>query len=199
MRKLFHSIVAGLALAGAIVAAVNLVPAWAQVAVSTTTDPHQPEPRQFPSQQTHYIRTTFNFNSCTQSSNICTVKLMGASLPYNSVVLRVTAVIFTAFNSTSTDVIILGTTAANANEIVSSSCNIHAVGVVACTMDTGGPAATGATTAQSGKNGGFDLYMKWTGGGGTPSAGRMALIVEYIPPNDGLCVVTPFGSTNASC
>lgn len=197
MNKLLRNLLLSAAAfaAAATLAQVSL----AQVAPSTTTATRQPEPRQLPTQQTHYIRTTFNFDSCTQTANACTVKIMNASLPYNTAILRVSAVTFTAFNSTTSDVFTLGTTAANANEIVSTGCNFRAAGLVACALATTVGTAVGATTAQSGTNGGFDLYLKWTGGGGTPTTGRSTIVVEYAPPNDATCTVTPMGSTAASC
>jgi hypothetical protein len=197
MRTL-RNLVAAAGLALSMLAVAPLV-ASAQVAPTASTDPRQPVPRQFNTQQTAYIRTTFAYNSCVQSSNVCTVKVKTASLPYNAAILRVIANVLTAFNSTSTDVFTLGTTSANANELVSSGCSIHAQGVVVCTVAAGANSAIGATTSPSGANGGFDMYMKWTGGGGTPSAGLASIVVEYVMPNDGLCTTVPLGSTAAGC
>jgi hypothetical protein len=196
LRNLFAA--AGIVLST--LAAASLIPAYAQVAPTTSTDQRQPVPRIFPDQQTAYIRTTFAFNSCTQASNVCTVKVKTASLPYNAAILRVTAVVHTAFNSTSTDVFTLGTTSANANELVSSGCSIHAQGVVACSVAAGASSAIGVSATQTGSNGGFDMYMKWTGGGGTPSTGLASIVVEYVMPNDGLCTTVPInGGTAAGC
>lgn len=198
--RMLRTIFAAAGIALSTLAVAGLIPAYAQVAPTTSTDPRQPVPRIFPSQQVAYSRTTFAFNSCTQASNVCTVKIKNASLPYNAVILRVTANVYTAFNSTSTDVFTLGTTSANANELVSSGCSIHAQGLVSCTVLAGASTAIGASTAQSGSNGGFDMFMKWTGGGGTPSTGLMSLIVEYVMPNDGLCTIVPLdGGTAAGC
>jgi hypothetical protein len=204
LRNIVRNAVAGIGLSLSLLASAMLVApfAYAQVAPSTTTIARQPVPRQFPTEQTHYIRSTFAWNSCTNTpttGNQCGVKLMNASLPYNAAVLRVTAYVYTAFNSTSSDVIIVGTTAANSNEIVTSTCNIHAVGVVACTVLAGSPNNLGNTVTQSGKNGGLDIYMNWTGGGGTPSAGLMSLIIEYAAPNDGLCAAVALGAAPAGC
>ena len=196
MRNILRNTVAAVGLALSMLASVSLV--QAQVAPSGSTSQRQPVPRYYQTQQVSYIRNTFAFNSCTQAANVCTVKLTNASLPYNSVVLRVTAVVMTAFNSTTTDVITLGTTAANANELV-TTCSIHVLGQIACTLVTTHANATGNTVAQSGFNGGFDLFMKWTGGGGTPSTGLMSLIIEYVPGNDGLCAPVPLGATATGC
>lgn len=202
MMKLFRNFAGAIAVNLALVAVIALqaIPvAQAQVAPTTSTDPRQPEPRQFLSQQTAYIRTTFAWNSCVQASNVCTVKIKTASLPYNSAILRVTAIIYTAFNSTSTDVFTLGTTAASANELISSGCSIHAIALVSCTVVAGAMNIIGNTATQTGSNGGFDMFMKWTGGGGTPSAGLVSIVVEYVLPNDGLCTTVPLNATAAGC
>jgi hypothetical protein len=181
------------------VATLATFPALAQVGPATGGGGRSPVARIFPDQQVAYVRTTFAFNSCVQAANVCTVKLLNASLPYNSAVLRVTAVVHTAFNSTTTDVITLGTTAANANEISSAGCSTHAQGLVACTVLATASSATGAGATQTGVNGGFDLFLKWTGGGGSPTTGLMALVIEYIMPNDGLCTTVGAGATAIGC
>jgi hypothetical protein len=195
LRNLFAA--GGIALS--VLAAASL--AVAQVIPSTSTTQRQPVSRQFPSQQVHYIRSTLTFNMCVQSSNACTVKLANANLPYNAIVKSVTAYVYTAFNSTTSDVIIVGTTSANANEIVSSTMNIHAQATVAGTVVATAFNSTGNTVAQSGTNGGLDVWVKWTAGtGNTATAGLAALVIEYYAPNDGNC--TPniaMGAAPAGC
>jgi hypothetical protein len=175
--------------------------AFAQVIPSTSTTTRQPSPRQFGTEQVHYIRSTLTFNMCVQSSNACKVKLANANLPYNAVVLQVRAIVYTAFNSTTSDVITLGTTSTNANEIVSSSMNIHAQADVTGTLVSTHFNNTGNTVAQSGSNGGLDLWVLWTAGtGNTATAGLVSLIVTYVAPNDGNC--TPniaLGAAPAGC
>src|SRR6266550_765099 len=147
MRNYVRNFVAAAGLALSILSVASL--SYAQVAPSGQTQQRRPVPRVFQTEQVHYVRTTFAFNSCTLVSNSCTVQLMNASLPYNAVVLRVTAVVETAFNSATTDTFTLGTTAASANELV-SACHIHALGQIACTLVTTPANATGNTVAQSG-------------------------------------------------
>jgi len=175
------------------------IPLDAQVIPSGSTGQRRPVPRTFATEQVAYIRTTLAFNMCTATANVCTLQLANASLPYNAVPLRVTANIMTAFNSTTSDSLSLGTTAANANEI-STACSIHAAGVVACTLVTVPANAVGNTVAQTGFNGGFDLWIKWTAGtGNTATTGLASLIIEYIMPNDGLCTAVPLGATATGC
>jgi hypothetical protein len=200
LRNLFAA--AGIALSTLAVGSLVLpIPAQAQVIPSTSTTTRQPDPRQFGSQQVHYIRSTLTFNMCVQASNACTVKLANANLPYNAIVARVTAYVYTAFNSTTSDVIILGTTSANANEIVSATMNIHAQAIVAGTVLGASINALGNTVAQSGTQGGLDLWVKWTAGtGNTATTGLVSLVIEYFAPNDGAC--TPniaLGAAPAGC
>lgn len=201
--KLFRNLAAAAGIALSVLAASVLVLAPianAQV-ITSTTNPRQPGPRQFQTQQTHFIRATLTFGMCVQVSNACTAKLAGASLPYNSIVKAVTAYVYTAFNSTTSDVIILGTTSANANEIVSSTVNIHAQSTVAATVVATAFNSTGNTVAQSGTNGGLDLWVKWTAGtGNTATAGLVSLVIEYFPPIDGNCTpnIAP-GAAPAGC
>lgn len=178
--------------AASLFSVLGLFPAKALVA------PPSYAPRIFPSQQVAYVRFGFNYQSCVQSSNTCTMKVP-AALPYNAAVLRVTTVTHTAFNSTTSDVVSVGTTAANANEIVSTGCSVHTQAVTSCTVAAGASSATGAGATQSGVNGGFDLFVKWTGGGGTPNAGVAAVVIEYVMPNDGICTDVPLNATAVGC
>jgi len=202
MRKLLRNTAAtaGLVLAWFAVGVLTApVPLDAQVIPSGSTSQRRPVPRMFPTEQVAYVRTTLTFNMCTATANVCTLQLANASLPYNAVILRVTANVMTAFNSTTSDGVTLGTTSANANEIV-SACSTHALGAIACTLVTTPGNATGNTVAQSGQNGGLDLWIKWTAGtGNTATAGLASLIIEYIMPNDGLCAPVPLGATAAGC
>ncbi len=184
-------IVGGLAL-------LSNLPAYAQLsAIDQKT--HTAPPRDLGLQAVHYIRGTISFNMCTQTSNACTVKLQ-AALPYNAVVLRAWVVVYTAFNSTTSDTVTLGTTSTNANEIVSSAQSIHATGTTALTLVSNIQAATGGGTTQSGDNGGFNIWAKWTAGtGNTATTGLGSIIVEYVPANDGSCVPVPLGATNSGC
>jgi hypothetical protein len=62
-----------------------------------------------------------------------------------------------------------------------------------------GIAATGNGIAQTGANGGFDIWATVTYSGAAPSAGTIVFVVEYIGPNDGGCLYVPMGSTSGAC
>jgi hypothetical protein len=196
--KLLRNLTAAFGLASSMLAVASLS-VMAQVAPAST-NPRSPVARVFPTQQVAYIRNTFAYTSCTQVSNACTVKMTNASLPYNAAILRVSAVVYTVFNSTASDTFTIGTTSANANEIV-SACNARsATGIVACSLTTTVQTATGNSTAQSGTNGNFDLWLKWTAGtGNTASTGLVSWVIEYVMPNDGLCTTVPANTTAAGC
>jgi hypothetical protein len=175
------------------------IPLDAQVIPSGSTSQRRPVPRFFPTEQVAYMRTTLVFNMCTQTANACTVQAANASLPYNAIVLRISGIVMVAFNSTTSDSLSVGTTSANANEL-STACNIHALGQIACTLVTTPANATGNTVAQSGQNGGLDVWVKWTAGtGNTATTGLVSLIIEYILPNDGLCGPVALGAAPAGC
>lgn len=177
---------------------ISSLPAFAQLsAIDQST--HTAPPRQFAQQVIHTIRGTITFNMCHQTSNACTVKLQ-AALPYNSVVLRAWTIVYTAFNSTTSDVVTIGTSKTSANEIVSSSGSIASTGVSALTVASGQQAITGGGTAQSGDNGGFNVWVKWTAGtGNTATTGLGSVVLEYVTANDGSCVSVPLGGTNTGC
>src|SRR5437899_1353255 len=66
-------------------------------AVMALTIPPTVAPRQFPTQQSHYLRFTVNFNSCVLVANTCSVKV--GAIPYNSYLVRAFRQIVTNFNS----------------------------------------------------------------------------------------------------
>jgi hypothetical protein len=156
--------------------------------------------RVFQWQQTHYIRQSLVWPVCPNNAVTCTINI--GAVPYNTIILRVTASVNTTFATSTTDVVTLGTTQANANEIVSANVNVHTQGLVTGTVLATASSATGNGATQTGSNGGFDLWMKYTSTGSAPTAGNATLIVEYVPNNDGGCAQVPpsgTGSTPAGC
>lgn len=176
-------------------------------AVSTVfalTIPPTYAPRSFPSQQTHYIRFTFNFNSCVltgtnlglfNSTGNCAVKV--GALPYNAFVVRAYQQVITGFNSGTQDSIGLGVTqATSATGLVSlqgvrSSGGATSLTIVAANV---GEAITGNGTTPTGTDGGFDVYAWYQQIGAPATAGLAVIVLEYIAPNDGNCITPPLGS-----
>jgi hypothetical protein len=155
-------------------------------------------PRQFNTQQTHYIRFTFPYNGCVLVTGTCSVKV--GSVPYNAFITRGYQQVYTAFNSGTTDTLAIGTSSGGAQLVAAQS--VHAAGpgagltIVAANLGT---AATGNGATQTGANGGFDIYATYAQTGAAPSAGSASVILEYFAPNDGSCVVAPVGSTAPGC
>ena len=158
-------------------------------------------PRLFPDQQTHYWRFTVNFNSCTlpATAGQCSVKV--GTLPYNAFVARGYMQVTTAFNSTTTDTLALGTASGGAQLVAATSTHAVAAGaaltIVAANL---GIAATGNGIAQTGTLGGFDIWATIAYTGATAAtAGQAIVVLEYFGSNDGSCVNVPLGSTSPAC
>jgi hypothetical protein len=176
----------------------------------------RPTPRQYTEQMTHYIRTTLTVNMCgTPVAGTCAVQLGTASLPFNAIVTRVYLAVYTPWNSTTSDALTLGTSQANANELVATTMNLQTLGLATATLapTVVGPPPTGIlatghsppASVLSGFNGGFDLWVKWvaTGAPNATPAGLASIIIEYIAPNDGNCAqgtpIPPAPSRPAGC
>lgn len=155
-------------------------------------------PRMFPTQQVHYQRFVVAFNSCNYVSLVCSVKV--GALPYNAFIARIFAQTTTTWNAGTSASIGLGTVTPAVNLLASTAFTTAAAGaaqtVVAANV---GLAVTGNGIAQSGLNGGFDLFATITIVGALPTAGQTTFIVEYFAPNDGNCAAVPLGSTAAAC
>ncbi len=164
------------------------------------TVPPSFEPRQFSTQQTHYLRFTVNYNSCVLSAGSCAFKV--GALPYNAFVIRGYQQIVTSFNSGTTDTLSIGVTQANANELVAAQ-SVHgsAGGATALTIvsTNAGTVVTGDGATQTGTNGGFDVWVKYAQTGSAPTAGQAVEVLEYFAPNDGSCAPVPLGATAAAC
>jgi hypothetical protein len=168
------------------------------------TVPAQYSPRVFQTQQTHYIRFTFNFNSCVipAGAAVCTVKV--GALPYNAFLTAVHWQIITVFNPTTSATISLGTTSTAATNI-KAALNVFTGQATTAGLDTAfagaGELVTGSGAASTGADGGFDLYATYTTGanGSQGTTGQIVFILEYIGPNDGSCAPVPLGSTATAC
>ncbi len=156
-------------------------------------------PRQFPTQQVHYLRFTVNFNSCVYVSLTCSFKV--GALPYNAYVLRINNQVTTAWNAGTSQSIALGTSSAGANIVASAATGPSTGGGAASTVVAAnlGVAATGNNIAQTGTNGGFDLWATITIVGALPTTGQTNYVLEYIAGNDGQCGPVAIGGTAAAC
>lgn len=197
MRKFLRNLVAAAGLALSTLAVASLV---APVAFAQPVPLGQRSfvPRYFNTQQVHYTRFSMNANSCVYVSLVCSLKV--GTLPYNAFVLRIYAQTTTTWNAGTSASIGLGTVTPAVNLLASTNFTTAAAGaqqtVVAANL---GLAVTGNAIAQSGTNGGFDLFATTTIVGALPTAGSTQFIVEWIAPNDGSCAPVPLGATAAAC
>jgi hypothetical protein len=99
-------------------------------------------------------------------------------LPARAYILIIDVQVVAAFNSTSTDTIQLGTTAAGVDILAATST--HATGFTHATTAAGlGLAVTGTVGTD------VDIYARWVSGGGTPNAGDVTVIIAFITDHDG--------------
>lgn len=99
-----------------------------------------------------------------------TAKVVGI-LPAGCAILRISALVTTAFNDSGTDQITVGTTT-TANEYVSSAMDVSSVGLKSGTLVT--PGTTTITTADT------TVYAKYAGQNSNMTAGAAYVIVEYL-------------------
>lgn len=147
-------------------------------------------PRQFNTQQTHYLRFTVSFNSCALVSNTCSAKV--GAVPYNAFIVRAYQQIITPFNSGTADTVALGTAPGGA-QIVAATNSVHGAAGAATVLAlvSAGITPTGNGTTPNGGDGGFDIWAVYAQTGTAPTAGQAVIVIEYIAPNDGACLPTP--------
>lgn len=168
-------------------------------------------PRVFLSQQTHYERhvVTITSSGCSAdagqlgqvsnwSSLACNVKV--GAIPYNAFIVRGYIQAPTACNAGTTCTFSLGNASGGAQYVsaqsVASTLNGTALTIVAANLGTN---QSGNGIAQTGLDGGFDLWVNVTYSGTAPTAGQFVFIIEYFGPNDGGCAPVPQGSTATIC
>lgn len=128
--------------------------------------------RQNTTQQTNYFRFAVNYND----ANISTGVKFGR-LPSNAFVDAIKCHVTTAFNATSTNVLIVGTSASNGNIIAAGDLNEASANYQAMATAAGlGVAATSA--------GEVDLYARYQQTGTVASAGAAVCVITYQPNND---------------
>jgi len=115
-------------------------------------------------------RVTINFNDAGIASAV-----QFGSIPQDAFIVFVIPDIETVFNAVTTNVLTIGTTQANANELVAAGdVNEAAVGATSVTRGLG----RSLTAA-----GDVGLWAKYTQTGTAATAGRATCVIGYIPPN----------------
>jgi hypothetical protein len=124
-------------------------------------------------QAMHYYRLTINYND----PNIASGLAFGA-LGANTYIYAVDCHVTTTFNASTTNVITLGTSKANANEISASGTLNPASGTVQH-LTTAVGLGLGATSG-----GDVTLYTKYTQTGTAATQGQVTCVIQYAPNND---------------
>ncbi len=171
--------------------------------VLTLTPTQSLPPRMSSETQTHYVRFTVNFNSCSLRAADTACSFRVASLPYNAFLVSISKQIITTFNPTTSATIALGTSGQATN--VMAAFNVFTGQATTAVFDTAfagaGELVTGAGASPTGQNGGFDLYATYTVGaaGSQGTQGQAIFVIQYIAPNDGGCTLVPLGATASAC
>jgi hypothetical protein len=210
MRTIFRNLVGAVGLflfTLAVASTAFIIPTFAQVIA-----PRSFPPRQFNTQQTHYLRFTFNYNSCPMpaAAAVCSIKV--GAVPYNAFLKTVIMDLITVFNPTTSATLGLSTTATGATILgavnVFTGATTGTAPYVYCGTSCGagtfagiGLAVTGNSTAQTGAMGGFDVYVVYTSGANASNGttGQAIFVIEYIAPNDGTCAPVAVGATAGAC
>jgi hypothetical protein len=128
--------------------------------------------RQTPDQQISYYRITINFNDPNIGSGV-----QFGALTANTYIFAIDAYVTVAFNAGSTNTITLGTTKANANEIVASGITAATPGVYHLTSAAGlGLAVTSGTAV--------NLWAKYAQTGSVAGTGAVTIIIAFVTNND---------------
>ena len=131
-----------------------------------------PPIRALGTQQLGYYRLTINYND----ANIGAGQQFGA-LDKLTYIYAVDCYVTTAFNAVTTNVVTIGTTKANANEIVGSGITAGTIGVYHLTSAAG----LGLAVTQTGP---ITLWAKYTQTGTAATAGSVTCMIAFATNND---------------
>jgi hypothetical protein len=194
MRNFLRNTVAALGIFLSALAAVS--PAFA------LTNPPTFAPRNFQTQQTHYLRAQVNFTSCVFAALTCSVKV--GNVPYNAFMVRAFTQTTTTWATSASLTAAIGTGLPNAgpyNNLMTATTIQTAGNAIAQTVVAGGlgETVTGNGATPNGQDGGFDIYVTLLAGTSNPTAGQTTVILEYIAPNDGACINYPLTGPTGAC
>jgi hypothetical protein len=123
--------------------------------------------RQFHTQQTHYLRLPFAWNTTNVASG---VKV--GTLPAGARVLRQTTYIETAFNAGSTNTVSIGYSAGGTDILNAGPAGSQAM------LTTAVPIAANSGVNLSADT---DVFVTYAQTGGAASAGAGTVVIEYVP------------------
>lgn len=161
-----------------VVAALGIASFVADPAFAISNDQTRIFPaRQLTQQAVNYYRITINWND----KNIGTGQQFG-TLPANAYILSIDAYVNTAFNAGTTNVVTIGTTSANSNEIVASGITAGTTGHYALTSAAG--LGTAVSMGGTWLNTNMPLFAKYAQTGTAATAGSVVVVIAYLPNND---------------
>src|SRR5882724_6820881 len=135
--------------------------------MATNTAPARPQARRNPRQVSNTLRKTINFND----PGIATSVAFDESLPQGAFIIAVLVEIVTAFNAGTTNVLTIGTTSNNANEIVNAAdVNEGAIGVTPVARGLGRPLTAAGETP---------VYAKYAQTGTAATTSQAVVVIEY--------------------
>lgn len=120
-------------------------------------------PRQFHTQQVHYLRKTVNFNDAGIASGV-----IFGTLPAGSVLVSQNVRVDTAFNAGTTNALNVGTTAGGTQlftDAATAGARSPAIAAVVMATDT-------------------DLFVSYAQTGVAATAGQAIVVIGYVPNND---------------
>lgn len=138
--------------------------------MATNTAPATPPSRYFPGQRVHYLRKRVRYNDV----GIDTGVKLAASLPAGAIIIDVLAIIMTAFNAATTNVLNVGTTATGGEIAAAASTLSGATGAKRITTGV----ALGPMAAET------PVYVSYTQSGTAASAGDGYIVLTYVLDND---------------
>ena len=131
-------------------------------------------------QVVQYYRATINYNDINIANGV-----WFGTLPPNAYILSIDAQVVTAFNAGTTNVVTIGATQANANEIVASGITAGTTGIYHLTTAAGlGNVVTNNTTYQTQQAAGVPMWAKYAQTGTAATAGSVIVIIAYVLNND---------------
>lgn len=127
--------------------------------------------------QVNYYRITVNFND----PRVGTAQKFGRLLQ-NTFITSIGCHVITAFNAATTNVVTIGTSLANSNEIVDASTANMSINEASANYQAMTAANALGVTATSGAD--VDLYVKYTQTGAAATAGKVTCVINFVPDND---------------
>lgn len=204
MKNKFLRALAGAIINGLVGLGIGALVAGPALATTLTITPQRAiGSRVLQTQQTHYLRFTYNFNQCPLRAADTACSMRVTNLPYNAFVVAISKQIITTFNPTTSATIAFGVSGQDTS--LMAAFNVFTGQATTAVYDTAfagaGELVVGSGATATGLDGGFDIYATYTVGaaGSQGTQGQVVFVIQYIAPNDGSCTPVPLGATATAC